>query len=324
MRTIALKKTKVLLVLVGMVTVYSVSTVAPAAAANVTIDLCAEAGVINVPGGGSVDVWGFVLKSVDPACSGSVTSLPGPVLEVNLDDDVTVTITQGITGHTATFEAPGMNVSNPSTDTYTFTADRVGTFGYQSTGDAGRQMAMGLAGALVVRPGTEAAAFGSENCSGTAGSVYGSGFDGECLLVLGAIDPAFNADPDGFNMHEYDATYWLINEAAYPDTDTLPAPGGARRLLLRYVNAGFDNTAISLVGVHEQVLAKDAYPLSTPLGTATEILPAGGTEDAIVTVPSFGAPTTNGFPLFNRNLHVTNGSGLTYQPLGGMLTFITP
>jgi hypothetical protein len=43
-------------------------------------------------------------------------------------------------------------------------------------------------------------------------------------------------------------------------------------------------------------------------------------------MPSFAAPNPNGFPLFNRNLHVTNGSTAagTYTTPGGMLTFIHP
>jgi hypothetical protein len=43
-------------------------------------------------------------------------------------------------------------------------------------------------------------------------------------------------------------------------------------------------------------------------------------------VPAFAPPSANGFPLYNRNLHVTSGpqTGLTPTPItgGGMLTFI--
>ena len=44
--------------------------------------------------------------------------------------------------------------------------------------------------------------------------------------------------------------------------------------------------------------------------------------------PAGGAPSGSGFPLFNRQLHLTNGdqTGQSPSPLpgGGMLTFIHP
>jgi FtsP/CotA-like multicopper oxidase with cupredoxin domain len=148
------------------------------------------------------------------------------------------------------------------------------------------------------------------------------------MLVLSAIDPAFNADPDTFDMLDYNATYWLINGQAYPDT----APGitatAGQRVLLRYLNAGYDNTAMQLLGMHEHVIAKDANLLSAAYDADAETIAAGATEDAIATVPAFAPPTAKGFPLFNRQLHLTNGdqTGTSPTPLsgGGMLTFIHP
>ena len=75
-------------------------------------------------------------------------------------------------------------------------------------------------------------------------------------------------------------------------------------------------------------------PRSSPgarLSLPPNSIPAGATEDTIATVPSGGAPSTaNGFALYNRNLHVTNGATAanpprgTYSGQGGMMTFITP
>jgi len=76
--------------------------------------------------------------------------------------------------------------------------------------------------------------------------------------------------------------------------------------------------------MHEQVLARDAYLLNNPFFADAETIPAGATEDVIATVPTTAPPSSHGFPLYNRNLHVTNGSGLTYSTPGGMLTFIHP
>ena len=65
-------------------------------------------------------------------------------------------------------------------------------------------------------------------------------------------------------MHAYRATYWLINGQAYPDTARITATAG-QRVLLRYVNTGYDNTTMLLLGMHERVLARDARPLQPPV-----------------------------------------------------------
>jgi FtsP/CotA-like multicopper oxidase with cupredoxin domain len=194
--------------------------------------------------------------------------------------------------------------------TITFHAGAPGTYLDESAGDAGRQEAMGLYGALIVRPA------GGGQAYDTATSAY----DVESILVLSQVDPEFNAAPDTFDMNDYLATYWLINGKAYPDTATIAAHAGDR-VLLRYLNAGYDNSSMSLLGMHQRVLARDARLLDNPFSAATESIPAGGTEDAIAVAPSTAPPGANGFALFNRNLHVTNGHGVG---TGGMLTFISP
>jgi FtsP/CotA-like multicopper oxidase with cupredoxin domain len=244
------------------------------------------------------------------------------VLDVNAGDTVTVTVTNDLpAGHAASFELPGMSVI-PSGATYSFTASRPGTFVYQSPGDAGRQMAMGLYGALIVRPI-------SAPDTPIPGQAYGaasSAYDVEDTLVLSAIDPVFNASPDTFDMHDYLATYWLINGKAYSSTpaestDPIHAAAG-QKLLLRYVNAGFDNSTMMLLGLHEHVIARDAYELSSPFDADAETFPAGATEDAIATIPASSSGLPNGFPLFNRQLHLTNGAP-GVSP-GGQMTFIVP
>jgi FtsP/CotA-like multicopper oxidase with cupredoxin domain len=225
--------------------------------------------------------------------------------------------------HTLAFEIPGVtfdpgpNTADVgSTVTRTFTASAPGTYLYQSGGDFGRQEAMGLAGALIVRPPTAGQAYGP----------VGTAYDVEATLVLGAIDPLFNAAPDTYDMHAYVATYWLVNGQPYPNAGITATAG--KRVLLRYLNAGFDNTSMMLLGMHEQVLARDAQLLNNPFLADTETIPAGATEDTIATVPAGAPPSANGFALFNRQLHVTSGpqTGTSPTPAGGggMLTFIHP
>jgi FtsP/CotA-like multicopper oxidase with cupredoxin domain len=197
-----------------------------------------------------------------------------------------------------------------------FTASAPGTYQYQSGGDAGRQAAMGLYGALIVRSLT----------AGQAYDVATTAYDVEATLVLSAIDPSFNGAPDTYDLHAYRATYWLINGKPYtPSAPGITAAAG-QRVLLRYVNAGFDNTAMTLLGMHQQVLARSARLLNNPFLADAETIPAGATEDAIATMPSFAPPTANGFPLYNRQLHVTDGLQIGTSPTpatgGGMLTFI--
>ena len=353
MRTIANKKTRLWLALVVASAGLAVlgAGASHASPASVTINLCAlENPTASLTGAVTVPIWGFADggTGASPDCSSVTASLPGPVYTVNEGDEVTINVanglpadptpaTPGTTDHVVSLEIPGVSFDALSdadgaavgdTASYSFTASAPGTYLYESAGDAGRQEAMGLYGALIVRP-TSAPDTPIDNQAYHAAS---TAYDVQATLVLSQVDPSFNADPDGFDMNDYLATYWLINGKAYPDTANITVPG-EQKVLLRYLNAGYDNTAMSLLGMHEQVLARDANLLNNPFAAGAETLPAGGTEDTIATMPSFAPPTANGFPLYNRNLHVTNGPALlngnpltpnaNYTP-GGMLTFITP
>jgi FtsP/CotA-like multicopper oxidase with cupredoxin domain len=321
----ASRKAAALLVLV--LTSAWLTLLGPAAsAATVSLDLCAVPGSATLPGPATVAIWGFGIPSTPGDCSTATAGLPGPVLTATEGDLVTITVTNGLpAGHTLRFEIPGITFEPGPTDAApgasvarTFTAGAPGTYLYQSAGNAGRQLAMGLAGALLVRPAT----------AGQAYDAAGTAYDVEAVLVLGALDPDFSAAPDTFDLHAYRATYWLINGQPY----TSGAPGitatAGQRVLLRYLNAGYDQTSMALLGMHERVVARDARLLTNPFLAAAETIPAGATEDAIATVPPGAAPSANGFALYNRQMHVTNGAqtgpGPTPATGGGMLTFIHP
>lgn len=304
-----------------------VPTSSPALAAPVSIDLCALAGSATMPGAVSVPIWGFGAPTTPGDCTTATAGLPGPTLTVDEGDTVTINVTNALpvgtveVPHTVSFEIPGVTFDAGPTDaavgasvSVTFTASAPGTYLYQSGGDAGRQEAMGLYGALIVRSATALQAY---DAATTAYNV-------EATLVLSQLDPDFNAAPDSYDMYQYQATYWLINGAAYPDTTPIAASAG-QRLLLRYLNAGFDNTTMLLLGMHERVLARDAHLLNNPFDADAETIPAGGTEDTIATIPSSAPPSVNGFPLYNRQLHLTNGttSSPAHSP-GGMMLFIQP
>ena len=307
---------QLLLVIVAASLVAGVERATPATQA---INLCATTGSVTMPDHVSVTIWGFVPKGAADDCSdvAGTATLPNPVLRVDKDDVVTLNVTNALpTGHTLSLDVPGIDFAPGPTDaahgetvSRTFTASSPGTYLYQSSGDGERQTAMGLYGALIVR-------------SGTSGQAYdGAGaYDVEAPLVLSALDPAFNnsAEPASYDMKTYDAAYWLINGRAYPDTPAIAAAPG-QRVLLRYLNAGFDNTTMALLGMDEQVIARDAHVVGNPFAAHAETIPAGATEDAVATVPAGSSGYPNGFPLYNRQLHLDNGGLGT---AGGMMTFI--
>ena len=326
MRAHAFKRTRALLVL-AVVSAGLALTSSVASAAPVSVNLCAVPGSATLTGSVTVPIWGFGVPTTPGDCSTATASLPGPVLTANQGDSVTITVTNALpAGHTLSFEVPGIsfdagpvNAASGATVTRTFTASAPGTYLYSSGGDGGRQQAMGLYGALIVRPPAANQAYGPASTA----------YDVEAPLVLSAVDPDLQAaaDPNDFDMYHYRATYWLINGKAYPTTAAISAAAG-QRVLLRYLNAGYDNTSMLLLGMHQRVVARDARLLNNPFDAAAEIIPAGATEDAIATVPSGTPPSASGFPLYNRQLHLTNGPQTDPNPTpatgGGMLTFIQP
>jgi FtsP/CotA-like multicopper oxidase with cupredoxin domain len=346
MHAIAVTKSRVLLVL-AIVAAGLMLGGSAASAAIVSINLCAVPGTATLTSGLTVPIWGFGVPTTPGNCATATASLPGPQLAVTLSATETTTVTFTVTnalppGHTISFEIPGITFAGGPTDaapgttvTRSFTApaspsapgaaNAAGTYLYGSGGDGGRQEAMGLYGALIIRPSAANQAYES------AATAY----DVEAPLVLSAVDPLFNGvgqpagyDPMDFDMYTYRATYWLINGKAYPDTAPGITAAAGQRVLLRYVNAGYDNTTMMLLGMHEHVVAKDGRLLTSPYDASADTIPAGATEDAIATVPAGAAPSTNGFALYNRQLHLTNGAqtGQSPTPLtgGGMLTFIHP
>jgi FtsP/CotA-like multicopper oxidase with cupredoxin domain len=319
----------------------------PAQAAVVTFNLCANTGTVALPDPAtpdpanpvpiSIPIWGFALDGGSgcgtPAAPGPAT-LPGPVLIVTQNDDVTINLTNNL-GQAVSILFPGQAMlpdtvgasANGGTTSYSFTASAPGTYLYGAGRNPDVQVPMGLYGALIVRP------LSFPGVPGRAYSGAGTAFDTEAVLVLSDLDPLLNANPSGFNLANYNPTYWLINGKAYPDTAPIPvSPAG--RLLLRYVNAGSTNSAMTLVGLRQTVVATDAFELvQFPINLASQTIPSGQTSDMIVV-----GPTTPGrFPLYNRQMHLTNGVPNLTPPLtpgqdrgiaaphfpGGMMTFVS-
>lgn len=285
-------------------------------------DLYAKNGVLALPGGVTVPIWGF---SDTP---GGAAEMPGPVLIVNEGDTVNVTLHNDVISETVALAFPGQDllpdltgVASGGSMTYTFTASLPGTFSYEAglTPNGTRQVAMGLYGMLIVRPISDPF------------SAYGSGtnsqFDTEALLVLSEIDPAFNADPAGFSMVDFTPSYWLLNGKAYTQTTSIPTAAG-QRVLLRYLNAGVQERTMGLLGLRQVILGADGNFLGLvgQYSVVAETFGAGQTQDAITEIP-LTAPAGSKYPLLNTGFQQDHNAGALASPggpvaFGGIITFL--
>jgi FtsP/CotA-like multicopper oxidase with cupredoxin domain len=281
---------------------------------TVTCDLWARTGSVTMPGGASVTIWGYT-----DSVSGTA-GLPGPALIVNQGDVVTVNLTNELPEATSLL-LQGQNivpdmvgaVANTGVATYTFTASTPGTYLYEAglLANAEHQVAMGLYGALIVRP--SAAPLQAYTDASTA-------FNDEALVVLSELDPALNnsAIPAAFDMRNYKPAYWLINGQAYPNTLPIETLAG-NKVLLRYVNAGLQLHSMGVLGLHQSLVGMDGSPALNPRLAVADTISAGQTLDALVTIPT---ATVNGskFALYDANMLLHNNNSTS---TGGMLTFLT-
>ena len=292
------------------------------AAGATSCELWASAGTLDVADR-SLPVWGFS-GSADGAAG-----LPGPVLEATAGDRVTVTFHNGLPAAAGalSFLVPGAvqstgpdrtGVVTGSSATYSFLADRPGSFLYEAghTGDGVRQVAMGLFGALVVRPAdASASAYGA-----TTGTTY----DDEAVLVLSEIDPALNGapDPTSFDLRSYAPRYRLINGKVAPRTDAI-ATGPGHTVLLRLVNAGLQDHFMSVLGADQTVVGQDADPAPHALGATVAEVRSGSSVESMVHIP---ADSGLRYAVY-ETAHRLDNNGSFYGTsgmldTGGMLTFL--
>ncbi len=283
-----------------------------AAAAPVTLpDLYARAGSTTLPDGTTVPVWGY-----SDSAAGTVDRPGGPTLEVTEGDVVTITLNNEL-GEASGLLFQGQEMvpdrtgaPAAGTKTYTFTADHAGTFLYEAAllPNAQHQVAMGLYGALVVRPATAGRAYDAPETA----------YDSEAVLLLGEVDPALNgsANPALFDLRDYKPTYYLINGTAYPDTGTIAADAGTT-VLLRYVNGGLRYHSMAVLGAGQDLIGVDGSALNFARHYVAETFGPGQTADTLVTTPS----TQDGvsLPVYDGSFLLANGS---QAALGGMLTTI--
>ena len=294
--------------------------------ATATCDLFAMTGT-NLVLGTPLPIWGF--STTGAAASATA---PGPVLVVNQGDTVTVRlhnqlaepVSLAFPGQPASAFSAGLSTvaeeagaAPGATLAYTFVAGRAGTFLYEAghTSDGTRQVAMGLAGALIVRPADGSA-------YGTTAGFPSTAYDDDAVVVLSEIDPALNAAPATFDMRNFHPAYRLINGKPFPATDPISTDQG-HKVLLRYVNVGSRTHSMSLLGANQTLVAQDGHAAKY---TETEVVAAvdsGATQDTLVTMPT--GPEAK-VTLYEAAMHLDNSGQTTADPLslafGGMITYL--
>jgi hypothetical protein len=271
-----------------------------------TCHLWAKTGLLDLPGI-TVNIWGFA------ASEGGTASLPGPVIRANIGETLQVVFHNQIPDETISLAFPGhegiifdlKGIPFNGTMTYTVNLTTSGSFLYEAglTPGGTRQVAMGLAGPLIVEDGS-------------------SDWDQEVILVFSEIDPAFNGNPGTFSMLNFLPKFWLINGHPYPDTGWIEvAPGST--VLLRYINAGSQPRSIGILGLDQKILKTGGDSLPFPLGTITAQIDTGECKDALIVIPNGENDLL--YPLYQTSLiQHNNNQRLADKRLkfGGTLTFL--
>lgn len=267
---------------------------------NPSFTLKASADYIAMPDGNTIFTWSYSLD-------GGSFQFPGPVLCVNQGDNVTIVLNNSLPEATSMlflgidgvlvngaaaqpeFNGPGGALSSLTnsaaatngTVTYNFTADKPGTYLYESGTDVGKQVQMGLYGALVVRPAGHPDWAYTNASGGAVGQFLPAN---EYVMLLSEIDPNLHSAVElgqAYDVTTLHPRYWLINGRAFPDTIAannaawLPAqpysalvhikvtdpPSSQPPALVRYLDAGSLSHPFHPHAQNGRVIARDATPL---------------------------------------------------------------
>jgi FtsP/CotA-like multicopper oxidase with cupredoxin domain len=276
-----------------------------------TFNLTAKDGTITTPDSGSYYMFGY-------ADNNGLMQYPGPTLDVNEGDTVTVNLTNNLTiatsivfpgqlNVTATGDSNGLLTkeadANGGHAQYSFVATNPGTYTYYSGTNPDLQIEMGMVGALIVRPASqppgEMWAYNDPN----------SRYDVENLFLLSELDPIVHelmleGRSAEIDMGNYKAVQWFINGRAAPDTmldafdatlptqpyNCMPMMNPGQKMLLRFIGGGRDSHPFHTHGNNFWQIARDGRELSSngngadlAISDYTLTVAAGETGDAIFT-----------------------------------------
>ncbi len=220
--------------------------------------------------------------------------------------------------HLDGFASDVTGVATGDSTTYNFTPQRPGTYTYQAalTEMGTRQVAMGLVGALVVRPATTATAYDAAQ----SGAAVAGAWDDEAVIVYTDVDSKLAAAPTTYNMRDYRPDYHLINGLAYPDGPSI-ATGHGRTVMVRVVNGSILEKSPTILGDNFNVIARGARALDAPLSVSGRTVNPGDTFDANVVMPAVDTR----YSIYDAPGNLRNGgwlNGANSPAIGGAITFI--
>ncbi|PKM82326.1 MAG: copper oxidase [Firmicutes bacterium HGW-Firmicutes-14] len=315
-------------------------------------------GYIRVPGGSEIYIFGWVDLTGIPENEifsyRGKAQLLGPLLEAKVGDEVYLTLTNlgmpvrpdlddshTIHWHGFPNQIPvwdgvpeaSISVLVGRDFVYYYKPLAPGTYIYHCHFEPVEHIQMGMVGPLLVRP----ADYDPGNPAYKTAYGHGTGteFDREYFIFLTELDTRAHQQIEAvqeYDWTDYKPDYWLNNGRSYPDTvepsgalpyqpySSLIRANSGDKVLLRFVNLGYQQHSIEILGVPLHVIGQDAQ---RPLGLNGENLSyrknalyfaAGQTMDAIFTAPSAGT-----YPLFNRDYHKNVNAGTAP---GGMVSEI--
>lgn len=317
-------------------------------------------GFINMPDGTTHYIFGFnditgVPENEIVSYRGKATLL-APLLDVYEGDEVIVTLTnlgfpyRPDLDDTHTIHWHGFPNQIPLWDgvpeasitvpvgrdfKYYYKPLNPGTYMYHCHFEPVEHIQMGMIGPLIVRPLIEK----DINYIGRSFAYNNTNteYQREVLIFLTEMDERPHdvvLNVQEFDWTDYAPQYWLINGRTYPDTiKDSNAPGfplqpfsskieafSGEKVLMRFVNLGFENHCIQVLGIPLQVVGEDAKEVrgfngeDLTYSTDSIFIAPGQTTDVIFTAPDPGK-----YILYNRSHHKNTLAG---QKIGGMLTEI--
>jgi FtsP/CotA-like multicopper oxidase with cupredoxin domain len=214
--------------------------------------------------------------------------------------------------------------------TYYYKPLQPGTYMWHCHFEPVEHIQMGMIGPLVVRPLLEKAYAGRKFAYNDPATEFNREYQ-VFLTELDADAHRLIADVQEFDWTEYRPEYWLLGGRSYPDTvkpssdssqpySSLITAQCDEKILLRFVNLGFQQHAIQILGIPMHIVGQDALPIRGINGENLSYrknvlyIAAGQTADVLITASAPGV-----YPIFNCNFHQNTNAGLSF---GGMVSEI--
>ena len=191
-------------------------------------DLYATNGTVTAGTSGPINIWGFTFNTAPG--TGELGGSVNNTIVIGETDTLRINLHNALPAGAGnlSIEVPAAQVAPDAVGVAVGSSAQVvfgplapGTYVYEagSLAEQPRQLAMGLAAIIVVRPSDY----------GTSPTPYGIGtssaFADEALVVMNEIDPKFSSSPLTSDVEDYTPQYFFINGKAHPATDDIaPTP----------------------------------------------------------------------------------------------------